>query len=146
MFDHGLPEIMWKHAKQLQFKRLSVHFYRLQRSCGKVMVSQACVKNSVHRGCIPACTGADTPLWADTPLDRPPPPMATPAADGMHPDWNAFLFQWAAIGSEGSRISQGEGPMYYFPNFCRKLHKMKEIGPRWIRIPSTSLYSPMIGV
>ena len=53
-------------------------------SCGKVMFSQACVKNSVHRGCIPACTGADThlgryhlgrPPWADTPradnpLDR----------------------------------------------------------------------------
>ena len=45
------------------------------------MFSQACVKNSVHGpgGCIPACTGADTPLpsacW-DTP----------PRADlGRHP-------------------------------------------------------------
>ena len=26
-------------------------------SCGKVIFSQACVKNSVHGGCIPACTG-----------------------------------------------------------------------------------------
>ena len=39
-------------------------------------------------GCIPACTGADTP-WEDTPGQTPPsqadtPPMAT-AADGMHP-------------------------------------------------------------
>ena len=25
-------------------------FYRSQRSCGEVMFSQACVKNSVHRG------------------------------------------------------------------------------------------------
>ena len=37
--------------------------YRPQCSCGKVMFSQACVKNSVHREgvCIPACIGADTP-------------------------------------------------------------------------------------
>ena len=28
-------------------------------SCRKVMFSQTCVKNSVHRGCV--CTGADTP-------------------------------------------------------------------------------------
>ena len=44
------------------------HFYRPQRSCGKVMFSQVCVKNSFHGegGSIPACTGAYIPR-ADTP-------------------------------------------------------------------------------
>ena len=75
-------------------------------SCGKVMFSQVCVKNSVHSGggegvsqhalvvgwglCIPACTGqvgcvADTPLGRHPPrADTSPPPVAT-APDGMHP-------------------------------------------------------------
>ena len=39
-------------------------------SCGKVMFSQACVKNYVHR--------ANTPTWADTPLGRHPPTGQTP--------------------------------------------------------------------
>ena len=48
-----------------------MHFYRPQRSWGKVIFSEACVKNSVHGPtpggevgwgvCIPACTEADTP-------------------------------------------------------------------------------------
>ena len=37
-------------------------FYHPQRSRGKVMFSQACVKNSFHRwGMYPPCTGVDTP-------------------------------------------------------------------------------------
>ena len=66
-----------------------------KRSCGKVMFSQACVKNSVHRGVyIP---WGNTP-WAETdplgrhplgrhPLGRhPPPPQADGyCVDGMHP-------------------------------------------------------------
>ena len=49
-----------------------------KRSCGKVMFSQACVKNSVHkrRWC--------TLHWADTPLGRNPPGQ-TPL--GRHPPW-----------------------------------------------------------
>ena len=59
-----------------------------KRSCGKVIFSQACVKNSVHGG-----EEVYTPWQADTlpgqtptPLGRHPasPEMAT-AADGMHP-------------------------------------------------------------
>ena len=57
-------------------------------SCGKVMFSQACVKNSVHRADthppgrhIPGQTPPPPPQ-ADTPL---PPKMAT-AADGTHPN------------------------------------------------------------
>ena len=60
------------------------YIYRPQRSCGKVIFSQACVKNSVHRGggvCLSACWDthsprqtpplADTP-WADTPRQTHP--------------------------------------------------------------------------
>ena len=40
----------------------------IARSSGKVMFSQACVKNSVHRGwgvgCIPACNGQSSRQWA----------------------------------------------------------------------------------
>ena len=59
-----------------------------KRSCRKVMFSQACVRNSVHRGgCTPHPLGrhpswADTP-WADTPWADPPgqtPPRQTPTA------------------------------------------------------------------
>ena len=45
-----------------------------KRICGKVMFSQACVKNSVYRGCLP-----DTP-----PPARHPPPRQTPLL-GRHP-------------------------------------------------------------
>ena len=95
-------------------------FYCPQRSCGKVMLSQASVI-LFRRGevCIPACTEADTP-WADTPLGRHPsrqtpswadtppgrhPPRQTPPSQtppGRPPNghcsgryasyWNAFLF------------------------------------------------------
>ena len=66
-----------------------------KRNCGKIMFSQACVKNSVHRGVytrVPSAQCmlgyiplADTSL-ADTPSppSRPPPPTAT-AADATHP-------------------------------------------------------------
>ena len=67
--------------------------YRPQRSCGKAIFSQACVKNSVHGGgggCLPQCilgytslgrhpTRADTPHPVHAGID-----MAT-AADGTHP-------------------------------------------------------------
>ena len=68
--------------------------YRPQHSCGKVMFLQASViLFTGGGGCIQACTRADTPSWADTPLGRHPPrqtpPRQTPptatAADGTHP-------------------------------------------------------------
>ena len=71
--------------------------YRPQRSCGKVIFSQACVKNSVHGMggvCLSAC-------WDIHPLGRHPPgqtvragiDMAT-AADGTHPTgMHSFLKQ-----------------------------------------------------
>ena len=52
------------------------YFYRPQRSCGKVIFSEACVKNFVHRRgvCLGACWDTpppphpgQTPPWADTP-------------------------------------------------------------------------------
>ena len=74
------------------------HLYRPQRSCGKVIFSQASVSHSVHGGCLPQCMLGYTPKQT-LPLPgstspqkhtlpeahpRPPPPMVT-ATDGTHP-------------------------------------------------------------
>ena len=74
------------------------HLYRPQRSCGKVIFSQASVSHSVHGGsvCLSACwvcppPEKTLPLPGSTPLRStprstppPPPPMVT-AANGTHP-------------------------------------------------------------
>ena len=54
-------------AKIIDWSR---HFYRLRWSWGKVIFSEACVKNSVHRGSAPFHAGI-----------TPPPPEQTPEAD-----------------------------------------------------------------
>ena len=78
--------------------------------CGKVMFSQACVKNSVHGGGgIPACYGACISLGRHSPRQLSTPPRQTSTASprqtlpGRHPlqdghcsgryasYWNAFL-------------------------------------------------------
>ena len=69
-----------------------------KRICGKVMFSQACVKNYVHGGrCTPPLDRhrlgkhlphADNPLWADTPGHAPPLPLIRRYASY----WNAFFF------------------------------------------------------
>ena len=48
------------------------YHYHPQRSCGKVMFSQVCVKNSVQGGVSHHALG-QTPSWADTPPGRHPP-------------------------------------------------------------------------
>ena len=82
----------------------SQRHYRPQRNWAKVIFSQACVKNSVHRGegvCLSACW--DTPPGADTPPSRHPPREQTPPlpreadcsirsmSDRYASYWNAFL-------------------------------------------------------
>ena len=53
-----------------------------KQSCGKVMFSQACVKNSVHGGvCLSACW--DTPPWRQT-----------PSPGGRHPSLEADTHRW----------------------------------------------------
>ena len=71
-----------------------------KRSCGKVMFSQACVKNFVHGGCMPQCmlgythsppTRADTPRqthqWVDTPQadNSPSPEQTATVVNGKRP-------------------------------------------------------------
>ena len=94
---------------------LNQYYHRPQRICGKVIFSQASVSHSVQGGCIPACTGADTPQadtppgrhppghpWADTPQGRHPPgrqpPRQTPQADNL------------GQGSPPSRLPLGRHP------------------------------------
>ena len=84
--------------KCLHFDFMPKHLITVRKwSCGKVMFSQACVKNSVHRGggCTPprqtppldrhpgqTTPWADTPLvdtpWANTPPGRHPPSIRRP--------------------------------------------------------------------
>ena len=106
-------------------------YYRLQRSCGKVIFSQASVRHSVHGGCGRHHAWADTPLadtpWADlpgqtphqadTPRQIPPlgrhpqpsacwdtrPPAAT-AADGTHPTGMHSCFE-----KKKSRMFRSDG-------------------------------------
>ena len=73
----------------LRFNDKKCHCYRPQRSCGKVIFSEACVKNSVHGGgggvCLSACWDTQTPR-ADISL-------ADGHCRGRHASyWNAFLF------------------------------------------------------
>ena len=84
-------------------------YYRPQRSWAKVILSQACVKNSVHRGggCLPQCmlgyTPRSRPPQEQTPRTRHTPPgadtppagadSAIPSTSGRYASyWNAFLY------------------------------------------------------
>ena len=88
-----VTETRWQLSEQITratmlcliFDKSNFIFNVRKRSCGKVMLSQACVKNSVHRGRV-----CQTPPRADTH----PPGQTTPptpqkhtatAADGTHP-------------------------------------------------------------
>ena len=57
----------------------SAPYYRPQRSWAKVIFSQACVKNSVHRG------GGWLPPWEQTPPKQTPPKSRHPQS---RPPWN----------------------------------------------------------
>ena len=50
-----------------------------KRSCGKVMYSQTCVKNSVHRGvCLSACWDTPNPSPGQAPHQADTPPLLPP--------------------------------------------------------------------
>ena len=70
-------------------QEICTHFYRPQRSCGKVMFSQESVISDIPRADTPRQTlpPADTPLGKHTPLGRHPLPhqQTATAADGTHP-------------------------------------------------------------
>ena len=95
----------WDQSGKSPRKGVNVRIFTVRNSsCGKVMFSQAGVKNSVHGGCIPACTGADTPSrypsmhWGIHPsgqADTPPPDGNCSGQYGSY--WNAFLFIFGTI-------------------------------------------------
>ena len=79
----------------------SPHYYRPQRSSGKVMFSQASVSHSVHRGQGGVCQTppGQTPLpQADTPPGQTPPPTSDSHCRGRYASyWNAFLFYFSGF-------------------------------------------------
>ena len=73
---------------------ISCYFIAVRkRSCGQVMFSQACVKNSVHRrGSASVHAGIHSPGKAP-PGGRPYPPAEGYSSGRYVSYWNAFLFQ-----------------------------------------------------
>ena len=81
----------------------SIIFTVRKRSCGKVMFSEVCVKNSVHREGRCSPPWVDTPLqgrhpllgrhppWADTPPRKTPPPGQTPHASRQLLQWTVRI-------------------------------------------------------
>ena len=59
-------------ARFLCIIECTVNIYRAEQSCGKLIFSQACVKNSVHVGVSAVNACWDTPPSTDTPQGRPP--------------------------------------------------------------------------
>ena len=71
--------------KSIIILQLLYIFTARERSCGKVMFSQACVKNSVHKGgCLTNTPWEDTPR-ANTPPGQTPHPWADTPYLGRHP-------------------------------------------------------------
>ena len=60
-------------------------YYRPQRSWGKVIFSEACVKNCVHRGGLPHCMlGYTPPPRTDTPQDQRQTPREQTPPSAVH--------------------------------------------------------------
>ena len=59
-----------QHYLSQEDEKVCNYYYRPQRSWAKVIFSQACVKNSVHRGRVSASVHAG--------MHQPPPPQQTP--------------------------------------------------------------------
>ena len=90
-----------------------------KRSCEKVMFSQACVKNSVHRGevCTPR---SDTSGQTHSPGRHPSPRQTATVADGMHPTgmhscyhlqtkFAKVMFLHMCVCPQGGTCSKGAG-------------------------------------
>ena len=92
MTTSGIAEHLEKDTF-IYYSHTSVHFYRPQRSCGKVMFLHLSISHSVHKGvcvCIPACTGADPPTGRHIPActGADTPRQTYPSMHwGRHPQW-----------------------------------------------------------
>ena len=119
------------------------HYYRPQRSCGKVMFPQACVKNSVHggRGVSQHALGQMPPLpsacwerltpWADT---LPPPQTLTAtAADGTHPTGMHSCSRSCCSSYLFSRASKAERDLSTLSCVCVYVDHF------WVYLPMTPL-------
>ena len=85
IFSHVILNFIQLYSQKSEIKHStcvsSTHFYRSQCSCGKVMFSQACVKNSVNRGDVyPSMHRSRHPTW-----QTPPPRQTLP---DRHPQAN----------------------------------------------------------
>ena len=108
-----------------------VHFYRPQRSWGKVIFSQACVKNSVHRGLpeqtplgrhppgqappgqVPPHGQAPPPGQAQPPGQAPPPLAGTPPIRHHHPsNGQAPIRQTPSLGRHPQAVHAGMRPTH----------------------------------
>ena len=86
------------------------YYCRPQLSCGKVMFSLACVKNSVQRGGVsaPVHDGIHTPLGRQPPGRTPSPWQTASAADGMHPTGTGFPLGLENLENGKAFSSQGK--------------------------------------
>ena len=81
------PEIFNRSIRLYFGASLHMHFYRPQRSCGKLMFLHLSVSHSVHRGEVYPSMHWGKHLRVDTPLGTTPPPGQTAiAVDGTHPN------------------------------------------------------------
>ena len=74
----------------------SPHYYRAQRSSGKVMFSQASVSHSVHRG-QGRHPREDTPRQTHHQADTPHPTSDSHCSGRYASYWNAFLFYFSGF-------------------------------------------------
>ena len=90
-------------------KRKHIHYYRPQRSWGKIIFSEACVKNSVHGegGVIPACLAGGIPAClAGLGGVYPSMPCRFP---GPHPEGSLRGLAWGGLQAHTQGEVEGSG-------------------------------------
>ena len=102
-----------------------------RRSCGKVVFSQVCVKNYVHRGfCLSACWDTPPPPTGRHPPGQTPPPGQTTSPPPTQADgyccgryasyWNAFLMlrMYKIESSTRKTCNHCTSPFLFYTEVC----------------------------